>query len=97
MGASSSHPLCGWYPTDVSKTGSGLYAADPNLMVIINAAIANGRLSIPFADLPAIAKHDNTVLIAAANTYGKAPTAAIWTAGPRRATRPKPSTWSASR
>ena len=27
-------------------------AADPNLMVVINAAIANGRLSIPFADLP---------------------------------------------
>jgi len=45
-------------------------AADPNLMVVVNAAIANGKLSIPFSDEPPIERHDDTVLIAAANTFG---------------------------
>ena len=44
-------------------------AADPNLMVLINAALANGHLSIPFEDM-IIERHKDTAIIAAANTYG---------------------------
>lgn len=44
-------------------------AADPNLMVLINAPIANGHLSIPFEDM-VVERHPDTVIIAAANTYG---------------------------
>ncbi len=44
-------------------------AADPNLMVVINAALANGHLSLPFLDT-IIERHPDTVIIAAANTYG---------------------------
>lgn len=46
-------------------------AADPNLLVQINAAIANGQLSIPFADSAVpIKRHKDSVIIAAANTFG---------------------------
>lgn len=44
-------------------------AADPNLMVVINAALANGHLSLPFMD-EIIERHPDTVIIGAANTYG---------------------------
>jgi cobaltochelatase CobS len=48
-----------------------LDAADPNLLVSINAAIANKLLSIPFRDDPTpIAMHDDAYIIAAANTFG---------------------------
>lgn len=46
-------------------------AADPNLLVSINAAIANNFLSIPFTDMPPIKRHEDTVIISAANTFGK--------------------------
>lgn len=45
-------------------------AADPNLMVTVNAAIANGVLSLPFSGMPPIERHRDCVLIAAANTFG---------------------------
>lgn len=50
-------------------------AADPNLMVIINAAIANGKLALPFNGAEPIERHENTVLVCAANTFGTGPTA----------------------
>ena len=46
-------------------------AADPNLLVSINAAIANGKLSLPFTDMEPIERHPKCVIIAAANTYGQ--------------------------
>jgi hypothetical protein len=45
-------------------------AADPNLMVAINAPLANGKLSIPFADETPIPRHASTSIIFAANTFG---------------------------
>jgi dynein-related subfamily AAA family protein len=46
-------------------------AADPNLLVQVNAAIANGLLSIPFADhAEPIRRHKNSIILAAANTFG---------------------------
>lgn len=46
-------------------------ASDPNLLVQINAAIANGLLSIPFADqAEPFKRHKDSVIIAAANTFG---------------------------
>lgn len=45
-------------------------AADPNLLVLINAALSNGHLSIPFTDQPPVQRHENTCIIAAANTFG---------------------------
>ncbi len=45
-------------------------AADPNLLVLINAALANGHLCVPFADMPPIKRHERAVIIAAANTFG---------------------------
>jgi MoxR-like ATPase len=44
-------------------------AADPNLLVSINAAMANGVLSVPIAN-ETFRKHEGTVIIAAANTFG---------------------------
>ncbi len=44
-------------------------AADANMLVILNAALANGHLSIPFADM-VIERHADTAILAAANTYG---------------------------
>lgn len=45
-------------------------ASDPNLLVTVNAAIANGLLSLPFAGIEPIKRHERCVIIAAANTYG---------------------------
>lgn len=45
-------------------------AADANLLVIANSAIANGVLSLPFAQEKPIIRHDDFRVIAAANTYG---------------------------
>lgn len=44
-------------------------AADANLMVVLNAALANGHLSIPAANLE-IPRHKDCALICAANTFG---------------------------
>lgn len=46
-------------------------AADPNLLVILNAALANGVLSIPFAQSEPMERHAEFVCIAAANTFGR--------------------------
>lgn len=45
-------------------------ASDPNLLVTVNAAIANGLLSLPFAGVKPIKRHARCIIIAAANTYG---------------------------
>ncbi len=45
-------------------------AADPNLMVLVNSALSNGHLSLPFENR-VIARHEKSVIIAAANTYGR--------------------------
>lgn len=63
-------------PFVISYTEGGVHlldeidAADPNLLVQVNAAIANGKLSIPFARPTPFERHENSVIIAAANTYG---------------------------
>lgn len=44
-------------------------AADPNLLIAINDSISNGELSNPVKD-ERIEKHDDFILIAAANTLG---------------------------
>ena len=41
-------------------------AADANLMVLINAPLANGHLSIPFEDM-IMKRHADTTIILAAN------------------------------
>ncbi len=46
-----------------------LDAADANVMTFLNAALANGHLSVPQAGR-IFEKHRDTVLICAANTYG---------------------------
>lgn len=52
-------------------------AADPNLLVIINAAIANGHLSIPFADDMTIGRHaEPTVNTSAAISSTRRPSIA---------------------
>lgn len=45
-------------------------AAEPNLLVTINAALANGQLSLPFAQVEPIKRHEDSVIMAAANTFG---------------------------
>jgi MoxR-like ATPase len=45
-------------------------ASEPNLLVAVNAALANGQLSLPFAQVEPIRRHENSVIIAAANTFG---------------------------
>jgi energy-coupling factor transporter ATP-binding protein EcfA2 len=47
-------------------------AADPNVLLIVNSALANGHLSVPARhDKPVAKRHPDFVCIAAANTYGK--------------------------
>lgn len=47
-------------------------AADPNVLLVMNAAIANGSLPLPNrTDKPRAERHDDFVLIAAANTIGR--------------------------
>lgn len=45
-------------------------AADPNVLVSTNAALANGTLANPFDPGRIVKRHENTILICAANTYG---------------------------
>ncbi len=46
-------------------------AADPNVLLLINSAIANGRLSVPNRKEKTYAvKHENFYLVCAANTWG---------------------------
>lgn len=47
-------------------------AADPNVLIVINSAIANGRLPLPNrVENPVAYRHPDFVLIAAANTFGR--------------------------
>jgi MoxR-like ATPase len=49
-----------------------LDAADPNVLLVINSALANGRLPIPNRhDKPVALKHADFICIAAANTWGR--------------------------
>ncbi|HYD01842.1 MAG TPA: AAA family ATPase [Phycisphaerales bacterium] len=53
-------------------------AAPAEILVAVNAALANGHLALPRHNDPArrmITRHPQTVIIAAANTYGTGPTA----------------------
>jgi MoxR-like ATPase len=46
-------------------------AADPNMLLFINGALANGHLHVPQRhENPTIARGENAAIIAAANTYG---------------------------
>ena len=46
-------------------------AADPNVLIFINQALANGRFSLPQRfENPTVRKHKNFVAIAATNTFG---------------------------
>jgi len=47
-------------------------AADANLLVVLNAAIANGHLSLPMANR-IIERHPDAAIMAACNTYGTGP------------------------
>lgn len=48
-----------------------LDAADPNVMLVVNQALANGHLPVPQRrENPYAERHKDFVLIAAANTYG---------------------------
>lgn len=47
-------------------------AADPNVLIILNTALANGRLPVPNRpEAPVAHKHEDFCFIAAANTFGK--------------------------
>jgi energy-coupling factor transporter ATP-binding protein EcfA2 len=49
-------------------------AADPNMLMVINGALANGHLHIPQSiDAPVFDRGPNAAIIAAANTYGTGP------------------------
>ena len=49
-----------------------LDAADSNVLLVINSALANGHLSVPSRhDNPVAKRHPDFVCIAAANTYGR--------------------------
>lgn len=48
-----------------------LDAADPNVLLIINSALANGELAVDRADEPIAKMHRDFVCIAAANTMGR--------------------------
>lgn len=45
-------------------------AADPNMLVQINAACSNGCVSVPVYQTEPLQQHEDFVLIAAANTFG---------------------------
>jgi len=45
--------------------------ANPNILGVLNAALANGRMSFPDG---MVKRHSNFVAVAAANTYGNGPT-----------------------
>ena len=47
-------------------------AADANVLLVVNSALANGHLSVPCrTDKPVAEKHPDFVCIAAANTWGR--------------------------
>ena len=47
-------------------------AADPNVLLVVNSALANGHLSVPSRlDKPVATKHPHFRCIAAANTFGR--------------------------
>lgn len=47
-------------------------SADPNVMIVINSALANGHMSVPArTENPNATRHENFYLIASANTVGK--------------------------
>ena len=47
-------------------------AADPNVMLVINSALANGHMPLPNrTDAPQAVRHRDTVVICAANTWGR--------------------------
>jgi MoxR-like ATPase len=51
-------------------------AADPNVLLVLNSALANGDLSVPArVKKPFAKRHENFVLVCAANTWG---TGADW-------------------
>lgn len=46
-------------------------AADANVMLVINSALANGHMPVPArSESPNATRHDNSVIICAANTWG---------------------------
>lgn len=51
-----------------------LDASDPNVLCVVNAALANGHIyvqqKIAEGESPAIEKHEDTVILCAANTFG---------------------------
>lgn len=49
--------------------------ADPNVLVFLNSALANGELSIPGAGGRVLKKHKDCHILAAANTFGTGPNA----------------------
>lgn len=50
-------------------------AADPNVVLCANAAMANGHLSVPDrVDRPCATRHPSTILIVATNTWGRGST-----------------------
>ena len=50
-------------------------AADPNVMLVLNSALANGYCSVPnYNDGKPIYQHKDFVMVAAANTFGKGAT-----------------------
>lgn len=51
-----------------------LDAADPNLLLAINSAIANGYCEIPRHSEPVANRHPNFIMIATANTFGRGAT-----------------------
>lgn len=51
-----------------------LDAADPNLLLAINSAIANGYCEIPRHSDPVATRHANFVMIGTANTFGRGAT-----------------------
>ena len=47
-------------------------SADPNVLLVINSALANGRVSVPArTEKPFALRHPDFVLIAACNTFGR--------------------------
>lgn len=52
-----------------------LDAADPNILLCLNTALANGYISVPNRpDKPRAAKHDDFLILATANTVGRGAT-----------------------
>lgn len=46
-------------------------AADPNVMLVINTALANGHMPLPNrSDAPSATRHPDSVIVCAANTWG---------------------------